>query len=49
MKRYMGDVIARVISQEGTCVAGHGVGDGFVIGPGQGHCCLSRPGKSRSV
>jgi uncharacterized repeat protein (TIGR04076 family) len=32
MKRYMGDVIARVISQEGTCVAGHGVGDEFVIG-----------------
>jgi len=28
----MGDVTARVISQEGTCVAGHRVGDEFVIG-----------------
>ena len=28
----MGDVIARVISQKGTCAAGHKVGDEFVIG-----------------
>ncbi len=28
----MNDVIARVISQKGTCVAGHRVGDEFVIG-----------------
>lgn len=28
----MDDVIARVISQKGTCVAGHRVGDEFVIG-----------------
>ncbi len=28
----MGDVTARVISQEGNCVAGHRVGDEFVIG-----------------
>ena len=28
----MTDVIARVISQKGTCVAGHRVGDEFVVG-----------------
>ncbi len=28
----MSDVIAKVISQRGTCVAGHKVGDEFVIG-----------------
>ena len=28
----MYDVIARVISQKGTCEAGHGVGDEFIIG-----------------
>jgi len=28
----MTDVIARVISQKGTCEAGHKVGDSFVIG-----------------
>ena len=28
----MYDVIARVISQKGTCAAGHRVGDEFVIG-----------------
>ena len=28
----MPDVIARVISQQGTCVAGHRVGDEFVMG-----------------
>ena len=28
----MPDVIARVISQKGTCEAGHRVGDEFVIG-----------------
>ena len=28
----MTDVIARVISQKGTCEAGHRVGDEFVIG-----------------
>ena len=28
----MSDVIARVISQKGTCAAGHKVGDEFVIG-----------------
>lgn len=28
----MRDVIAKVISQEGTCSAGHRVGDEFVIG-----------------
>lgn len=28
----MQDVIARVISQKGTCVAGHSVGDEFIIG-----------------
>ena len=28
----MGDVIAKVISQKGTCAAGHKVGDEFVIG-----------------
>ena len=28
----MTDIIARVISQKGTCVAGHKVGDEFVIG-----------------
>ena len=28
----MGGVIARVISQKGTCAAGHRVGDEFVIG-----------------
>ena len=28
----MPDVIAKVISQEGTCTAGHRVGDEFVIG-----------------
>ena len=28
----MSDVIARVISQKGTCAAGHKVGDVFVIG-----------------
>ena len=28
----MYDVIARVISQKGTCAAGHKVGDEFVIG-----------------
>ncbi|MGQ9546391.1 MAG: TIGR04076 family protein [Dehalococcoidia bacterium] len=28
----MSDVIARVISQKGTCVAQHRVGDEFVIG-----------------
>ena len=28
----MDDVIAKVISQKGTCAAGHKVGDEFVIG-----------------
>jgi uncharacterized repeat protein (TIGR04076 family) len=28
----MSEVIARVISQKGTCAAGHKVGDEFVIG-----------------
>ena len=28
----MSDVIAEVISQKGTCVAGHKVGDKFIIG-----------------
>ena len=28
----MSDVIAKVISQRGTCVAGHKLGDEFVIG-----------------
>ena len=28
----MSDVIARVVSQEGTCTAGHKVGDEFIIG-----------------
>lgn len=28
----MSDVIARVISQRGTCEAGHKVGDEFIIG-----------------
>ncbi|MFC1940459.1 TIGR04076 family protein [Chloroflexota bacterium] len=28
----MSDVTAKVISQEGTCAAGHKVGDKFVIG-----------------
>jgi uncharacterized repeat protein (TIGR04076 family) len=28
----MSDVIARVISQKGTCTAGHRVGDEFVVG-----------------
>ena len=28
----MSDVIARVISQKGTCEAGHTVGDEFIIG-----------------
>lgn len=28
----MSDVIAKVISQKGTCTAGHKVGDEFVIG-----------------
>jgi uncharacterized repeat protein (TIGR04076 family) len=28
----MSEVIARVISQKGTCTAGHKVGDEFVIG-----------------
>ena len=28
----MSDVIARVISQKGTCTVGHKVGDEFVIG-----------------
>ena len=28
----MGDVIARVVSQQGSCAAGHRVGDEFVIG-----------------
>ena len=28
----MSDVIAKVISQKGTCAAGHKVGDEFVIG-----------------
>jgi len=28
----MADVIAKVISQRGTCVVGHKVGDEFVIG-----------------
>lgn len=28
----MYDVVARVISQKGTCAAGHKVGDEFVIG-----------------
>ncbi len=28
----MSDVIAKVISQKGTCTAGHKVGDKFVIG-----------------
>ena len=28
----MPDVIARVISQKGTCAAGHRVGDEFIIG-----------------
>lgn len=30
----MADVIAKVISQKGTCSAGHKVGDEFVIGDG---------------
>lgn len=28
----MSDIIARVISQKGTCTAGHRVGDEFIIG-----------------
>ena len=28
----MGDVIAKVISQKGTCSAGHGIGDEFAVG-----------------
>jgi len=28
----MSDVVAKVISQKGTCAAGHKVGDEFVIG-----------------
>ena len=28
----MYDVMARVVSQKGTCVAGHKVGDEFIIG-----------------
>lgn len=28
----MSEVVARIISQKGTCVAGHKVGDEFVIG-----------------
>lgn len=28
----MADVMARVISQKGTCVAGHKVGDEFAVG-----------------
>jgi len=28
----MPDVIAKVVSQKGTCAAGHGVGDEFIIG-----------------
>jgi len=36
----MAEVIARVISQEGTCAAGHRVGDEFNVGekPPQGIC-----------
>jgi len=32
MENQMSDVIAEVISQKGTCVAGHKVGDKFIIG-----------------
>lgn len=36
----MSNVIARVISQKGTCAAGHKVGDEFIIGEStpQGMC-----------
>lgn len=32
MNSQMSDVVAEVISQKGTCVAGHKVGDKFTIG-----------------
>ena len=32
MESKMADVIAEVISQKGTCAAGHKVGDKFIIG-----------------
>ena len=32
MKESMPDIIAEVISQKGTCAAGHRVGDKFIIG-----------------
>ena len=28
----MAEIVAKVVSQKGTCEAGHRVGDGFVIG-----------------
>ena len=28
----MSDVVAKVVSQKGTCAAGHKVGDEFIIG-----------------
>ena len=32
MNNKMYDIVARVISQKGTCAAGHKVGDKFIIG-----------------
>lgn len=32
MENQMSDIIAEVISQKGTCVASHKVGDKFIIG-----------------
>jgi len=32
MENYISDIIAEVISQKGTCAAGHKVGDKFIIG-----------------
>ena len=32
MENQMSDIIAEVISQKGDCVAGHKVGDKFIIG-----------------
>ena len=32
MEDTMAQIIARVVSQEGTCAAGHKVGDEFVMG-----------------
>ena len=32
MDKGISDIVAKVISQKGTCVAGHSVGDKFTIG-----------------